>query len=498
MCASQSVLDGDSSIKGPIFQDGETSATVIQNLAVPRVGPASVLRSAAVADCDTLDSSLTITGTEDKVTSTRCFRFEKSILIWQMKVREAIQEIRSMNVIHWAFVICMLLPMPPALAQRAPEIPRSPNLAHRDFLARAWRRITPHAVIRSDMGYGNEDQVSARIESVVRQARTVFSPDQRESNWERVEVYLTASRNDYLSVLKVETGADGTGSGGMHCWRSGEPQRVFVHGDSWPVLQHELWHAVVRQDLVDCPKWLNEGLAEIFEEGVFVGDQLVLGGVSSRRLPAARDLVSRTGEPLRIFFQRDAVWNSRLRTGRDSGTSQYTQAWLLMHFLLFADDGGHRSRVNCLLQRLQQSRSGGTAIHDCIGMGNLPDLEREMNRFVGDGLKASDPVAFGSLLLDWAERTQGGEAAESVSRLSDLKALRRDVESLLTELPATQRNRLPLLDDCHVQWNSADRTAILRFDASDGNTWVLNIPALEPKKTGATASPRPTIRWLMD
>ena len=403
-----------------------------------------------------------------------------------------------MNVIHWTLVIFILLPMPQALAQRTPEIARSSSLAHRDFLARAWGRTTPHAIIRSDMGYGNEAQVSARIESVILQARTVFSPDQREPNWERVEVYLAANRNDYLSVLKVEAGADGTGSGGMHCWRSDEPQRVFVHGDSWPVLQHELWHAVVRQDLGDCPTWLNEGLAEIFEQGMFVGDQLVLGGVSSHKLPAARDLVSRTGESLQIFFQRGAAWNSRLRTGQESGTAQYTQAWLLMHFLLFADDGRHRARVNCLLQRLQQGRSGRSAMHDCIGTGNLSDLEREMNRFVRNGLKAIDPVAFSRLLLDWAETTRGGEAAESISRLSDPQALRRGVESLLEGLPSTQRDRLPPLDDCHVKWNASARTAILRLDASDGNTWILNIPALDPKNTGGTTSRPPTIQWLMN
>lgn len=385
-----------------------------------------------------------------------------------------------------------------AFGQRAPEIPVAPNQAHRQFIDRAWMRTTPHAIVRSDMGYGEADRTAARIESVIQQAREVFPSAQRERHWKRVEVYLAGSRNDYLSLLRVEAGTDGTGSGGMHCWRGNEPQRVFVHGDSWPLLQHELWHAVVRQDLGDCPTWLNEGLAEIFAEGRFVGDQLVLGGVSAHRLPAARDLISRTGEPLKLFFQRDDSWNMRLRTGRESGNAQYTQAWLLMHFLLFADDGRHRSRVNCLLQRIQSGRSAHSAMHDCIGSGNLISLERAMADHVRNLLRVMDPIAFSELLVGWARATQGTDPEGAMNRLSDPQSLRRTLNSFLEERPASVRERLPRLNDCHVEWNLASREAVLRLDAADGTSWKLTIPAGDPRRSGDSKPPPPSVRWSMD
>src|SRR5208282_5455503 len=54
-------------------------------------------------------------------------------------------------------------------------------------------------------------------------------------------------------------------------------------------LQHEAFHQFASVAIgKNLPTWINEGLAQVFEEGIWTGDGFILGQVPPRRLRQLR------------------------------------------------------------------------------------------------------------------------------------------------------------------------------------------------------------------
>ncbi|MBN2476340.1 MAG: hypothetical protein JXB62_17135 [Pirellulales bacterium] len=163
----------------------------------------------------------------------------------------------------------------------------------------------------------------------------------------RLEVYLLAQEQDYQNVLRLRFQDDGAGSWGKCITRGNTVSLVGWRGHHTneqmkPLLQHESFHQVAGHFFPGLPVWADEGLAETFERGVMVGDQLALGEFAEhdkRRLLAAVE--GKTIVPFELFFAIGAdQWGQRVRGGA-AGTL-YVQAWSLAHFFLFAEDGKYK------------------------------------------------------------------------------------------------------------------------------------------------------------
>lgn len=265
----------------------------------------------------------------------------------------------------------------------------------------------------------------ARIERIVRAIRGVFAGIKPRNPLDSLEVWVIPDRAAYLGGIRDIAGSDGGNTGGMFCPR-GRNAHVFVHGMSWPVLQHELWHAVSHVYLGDCAAWIDEGLAEVFERGVDIEQNFVIGAVSDGDLRAVRGALAR-GElrpTLEFSSLGDATWRSRLRNGLHLGGVQYTQAWITMQFLLFADEGSHRVRVNHLLRLLNQGRSSRSALNTAIGADDraMGALDAGIRAYI-ERLGVVDPTAVARDLRAWAEsvaQRHRGESIEADALVRDL------------------------------------------------------------------------------
>src|SRR5205085_299513 len=100
----------------------------------------------------------------------------------------------------------------------------------------------------------------------------------------RLEVYLFARQEDYLQF----TGDRLRNTGGVYI-----PRRnllaAFLEGQGRDglrrTLQHEAFHQFAYNAISrTLPVWLNEGLAQLFEEAVWDGTSFWLGNVPPRRL----------------------------------------------------------------------------------------------------------------------------------------------------------------------------------------------------------------------
>jgi hypothetical protein len=122
--------------------------------------------------------------------------------------------------------------------------------------------------------------------------------------------------------------------------RSAEQKFDVVTEKMFRSLAHESFHAwldtfVYPHDKHDVPRWLNEGLAQVFESGQLDGDSLRLDAPDKGRLAALRaDLGS--GQPLPLAQLLTA--SERQFLGPHAGVApqrHYLYAWGLAHFLTF-------------------------------------------------------------------------------------------------------------------------------------------------------------------
>src|SRR5205823_13303196 len=105
-------------------------------------------------------------------------------------------------------------------------------------------------------------------------------------------------------------------------------------------LQHEAFHQFAFYAIGrNMPVWLNEGVAEVYQEGIFPGKGFTLGQAPPWRVQLIQADIS-TGKLIdfRQFLQLGhKQWAINMSDDAES-ESQYNQAWVMAHFLIFATD----------------------------------------------------------------------------------------------------------------------------------------------------------------
>lgn len=112
-------------------------------------------------------------------------------------------------------------------------------------------------------------------------------------------------------------------------------------------MRHEGTHQFVHVFIgANCPVWLNEGLAEFYEAGVFENGRLEVGRAVTRDVLAVRDaLAKNTHIPLRKMVAIDsAAWAEPMKKEKpgEEVPLQYHEAWLMVHFLAYGENGKYR------------------------------------------------------------------------------------------------------------------------------------------------------------
>jgi hypothetical protein len=184
----------------------------------------------------------------------------------------------------------------------------------------------------------------------------------------KFEVYLYRTRQQYLDLV----GAGLMNTGGIFM-----PSRnllaAFLEGQGRDSLRRTLQHEAFHQFALTTigprlPVWLNEGLAQVFEEGLWVGNEFHLEQVPPRRLrQLQQDMRDRRLMPFRQFLViSDADWNKDLRNAT-IGAARYNQAWAMTHFLVFAADENnpdvprYRTRLTQMLKLIHNGEKAGDA-----------------------------------------------------------------------------------------------------------------------------------------
>lgn len=243
----------------------------------------------------------------------------------------------------------------------------------------------------------------------------------------KLEVLLFRRRIDYVATLGSRFGIDATGSGGMFfvgprgsglaLFLENLPRRRVEH-----VIQHEGFHQFAFSRFgVDLPIWANEGLAEYFGEGLFIGTEFVLGQGDPRAIEQVRRAVeSRAFIPFDDLLRwSPGQWNERVR--RSDASLQYRQSWSIVHFLVHGDGGRWRAPFERYLGLINRGTAADEAFTQVFGddLGPFQDTWAAYARAAKPGsfVTAMERATF--LAAGALELSRRGRVAESLEALRE-------------------------------------------------------------------------------
>lgn len=238
--------------------------------------------------------------------------------------------------------------------------------------------------LRTDIDPRLADDLAWRMDALFAEYRTRlinFSPPGSS----RFDVYVFNKKDDYTKL----TDGKFPNSGGVFIG-SRNLLAAYFEGQGRDqlrrTLQHEAFHQFAHSAISPkLPPWVNEGLAQVFEEGLWVGKRIMIGQIPPRRTrQLTHDLRDGRFVPFRDFISlTEEEWN---RTFKDAPTAsaQYNQAWAMCHFLVFAtDDSGqprYRQRFLGMLNAIHKGASGERAFVDNFS-NNIDGFEDRFMEF---------------------------------------------------------------------------------------------------------------------
>ena len=248
---------------------------------------------------------------------------------------------------------------------------------------------TEHYVVHTDLPADLSRDMADELEFCYREfSRRLEMFDRGLNDGEKFNVYLFARESDYGAF----TDGRFPNTGGI--FMSGRRAlAVYYEGQGRnqmrKTLRHEAFHQFAFNRIgYGLPVWVNEGLAQLFEESIRVNGGLRVGLVPPERLRQLQfDLRNgRLTDFGTLLRYSDADW-ARTLADRGRAATQYTQAWAMVHFLLYAVDADgnalYRDRFNNMLAEIARGRSGWGAFTGEFGE-NFDGFRARFEQYVAD------------------------------------------------------------------------------------------------------------------
>ncbi|MEX0867285.1 MAG: DUF1570 domain-containing protein, partial [Pirellulales bacterium] len=225
-----------------------------------------------------------------------------------------------------------------------------------------WKRTQKyHEQVLARQKQRNEE-VSARLADLGRQLAEAGVPDNKRKQVLRAAQVQAA---DELKRLQREVAT-----------AERKNQTLFdeLSAAMFVRLAHESFHAYLQNYVYDepehdVPRWLNEGLAQVFEAGVVEAGALRLDAPNAGALSALKaDLAA--GEPLsliELLRSPDAAFLAGHVGGVDAANQRYFYSWGLAHYLTFEAHMLGSERLDAYVLRSSQATDPIAAFEQLVG-----------------------------------------------------------------------------------------------------------------------------------
>ncbi len=153
--------------------------------------------------------------------------------------------------------------------------------------------------------------------------------------------------------------------------------RLDTSGDHpYETVYHEYTHYMTRH--ADIPVWLNEGLAQFYQNTDIFDKEVRLGQPNGNEILYLRQ---QRPIPLETLFSVDH--NSPFYHEQDKGSVFYGESWALTHFLFLGDYGKKESRLHDYAEYVLRGESSLAAAQHAFG--NIKLLQDELTSYINNG-----------------------------------------------------------------------------------------------------------------
>jgi hypothetical protein len=263
------------------------------------------------------------------------------------------------------------------MAQPDPAIPGLRTLATQHYLI--------HTDLDDDLARELADELEFCYGEFSRRL-SMFDDLGRPGSDKPFDVYLLKNHSDYVKL----SGGEFPNTGGLFLSQK-RLLAVYLEDQGREqmrkTLRHEAFHQFAHEKVgPDLPVWLNEGLAQLFEESLRIEDQLRVGLVPPDRLRQLQhDISEGRLEDFEVILRLNEEGWSRTLADRGRAATHYTQAWAMVHFLIYAQDAAgnalYRDRFNAMLLDIAEGKTGWVAFTDRFGK-NLDGFRQRFTQYV--------------------------------------------------------------------------------------------------------------------
>ena len=364
----------------------------------------------------------------------------------------------------------------------------------------ALRRYTSnHYAVRTTLGRSEAVQLAAHMDLVYAEyARRFqgFSP----RGGEDMTLYLFRTPDEYAQFMAaMDIPAKNTAgiffvhrhARGVATWVSGRS-----HDEILTVLQHEGFHQFAYQYLgAGLPIWVNEGLAQYFEHGILLQDEMKLGMANARSIAVVKEALEAGRDVAfdELMNMTPERWKRSVTTGGRRSTLFYAQSWSMVHFLVHGDNGRYRSGFDRYLAQIGNGRPSQEAFAQAFRTRDAHKFQDRWRQYMRN--LAPDPLStalarmafLGEGLRYFAEK---GEPAPE-----NLDELRRRLQQIQFRTIFTKHG-------FQATTYAADQ-AVYAYTPSGGIERPFQLLAsvladLPPQLTAAGLQPEPTLTWRRD
>jgi hypothetical protein len=246
---------------------------------------------------------------------------------------------------------------------------------------------TRHYRIHTDLDFELANDLASRLDAMYDAYSwrlRLFRDDGRDLP--RFEVYLYQHSNDYLALtgqrMKHTGGVFISGRNLLASFLEGQGRDAIRR-----TLQHEAFHQFAHSVISpNMPVWLNEGLAQVFEEAVWNGSNFSLEQVPPRRIRQLQEdlRLRRLVKFETLMGLAPMEWAKRLEVDHATGATQYNQAWAMTYFLINARDENdgyrYRQRLLKMLELLHDGIDPDEAFRRAFGQ-NIAGFEKRFMEY---------------------------------------------------------------------------------------------------------------------
>jgi len=278
---------------------------------------------------------------------------------------------------------------------------------------------------------------------------------------------------------------------GLATWTQGKSlSKTFA------VLQHEGFHQFAHVYFGHgLPVWLNEGIAQYFEDGVFAKGKMELGIANGRRIETVRWAL-KNGKQIDfddLLNMTDEQWKQRVVSGHESGSLLYAQSWSIVFFLIHGEKGRYKKAFEDYLRQVADGVRNDDAFRSAFRTSDTAPFRRRWVKFA----MQVKPDALNTALRRMEFLGEG------LRLLHERRT--RPPKSLAALRGQLQRVSFHTIRQTHgfKEEASAANESVYRYTMANGARAQFQLleasgADLPPRIVGRGLSPEPTLIWSRD